>query len=187
MSISGRAEICGAEGLDLPPDLTPALNGLLAYWLGMPRDGGRLPRKKRFDPLDLPGLWHGLVLMEFCGDPDWLDDLVIRYSGEWVDARHGCSMVGERLSSLVDEAEFHRSMPDLRLAAQNGAPHYSSGQHEHRKRGLVSYERLVAPFADEAGEPAYLVGMWHWPSHRTGGADGDLHHVSSRKPASVKS
>lgn len=184
MSNKSVAEIVGEEGFALPSDMSPALAGLLDYWLMLRDKHGGIPAKSHFDALALKGLWHGLAVMEFDRQSDQRVDLKFRYAGEWLDSLHGCTLVGKTLSQVIDEAEFHRSLPYLLRMSARGQPHYRSGHHHHARDGMVAFERLVTPFSDEAGRADFLVGIWHWPNTTDQNVmtmGGGVHAVSSKR------
>jgi hypothetical protein len=127
------------------------IHGLLAYWRGL--DDGRLPRKRAFDPLDLPQALGRLTVLERLADGDYL----YRLYGLKTSETAGYDLTGKRLRQVAGAAApFFASRYDRCL--ELGRPLYTL--HQPVNMPTVSLlERLLMPFADDADAPRFVVAF----------------------------
>jgi hypothetical protein len=130
----------------------PMIHHLAGYWRGL-RESGRLPRKREFDPLDLPDALGRLTVLERLEDGDYFYRLYGLRSAE----TSGYDLTGKRLRQMAGDATpFFASRYDRCLDL--GQPLYTLHQPVNMPT-VTLLERLLMPFADEDGTPRFVVAF----------------------------
>lgn len=136
-------------------DADPRLLRFLAAWRAA-RAGAPMPRRRAFDPMTAPDLLPWIWLCAY--DPA-ADDFVYRLAGEEVNAAWGRSLRGAALRDLLgpeDHPTVRRRWAEI-LEGPN--LHYGLTRERLSALETQSAERLLAPLADDAGLPAYILGV----------------------------
>ncbi len=128
----------------------PLIHGLCRYWEAR-RGKAPLPAKRDFDPLDQPQAFGLLMVLERLEDGDYL----YRLHGLKAAEMFGRDLTGHRLREVAGTAaEFFVSKYDRCLAL--GRPLYVLHQ-PVQMRTVAILERLLMPFADDAGQGRFIV------------------------------
>jgi len=140
------------ETAEVTPETTanPIIHELYRYWEGK-RGAAALPAKRDFDPLDQPRAFGMLMILERLDDGDYL----YRLHGLKAAEMFGRDLTGHRLREVAgDVARFFIAKYDRCL--ELGRPLYVL----HRPvqmRTVAVLERLLMPFADDAGTARFVV------------------------------
>lgn len=128
----------------------PQILALHRYWLEK-KAAAALPAKRDFDPLDHPQALGTLMILERLDDGDYL----YRLHGLKAAEQFGRDLTGLRLRDAAGPvAPFFAAKYDRCL--ELGRPLYVV----HRPvqmRTVAMLERLLMPFADDAGRPRFVV------------------------------
>lgn len=140
------------EAAEIIPDeiANPLIPALYRYWEEK-RGRARLPAKRDFDPLDQPQALGFLMVLERLDDGDYL----YRLHGLKAAEMFGRDLTGHRLREVAgDAAGFFVSKYDRCI--ELARPLYVL--HEPVRMPTVAIlERLLMPFADEAGHGRFVV------------------------------
>ncbi|MBL8688170.1 MAG: PAS domain-containing protein [Rhodospirillaceae bacterium] len=130
----------------------PRIHELHRYWL-MKRGSAALPAKRDFDPLDHLQALGTLMILERLDDGDYL----YRLYGTKAAEQFGRDLTGQRLREVAGPVvPFFIAKYDRCL--ELGRPLYTV----HRPvqmRTVALLERLLMPFADDAGQPRFVVAF----------------------------
>lgn len=128
----------------------PQIHSLYRYWFDK-RGGESLPAKRDFNPLDHPQALGTLMILERLDDGDYL----YRLHGLKAAEMFGRDLTGHRLREVAGPvAPFFIAKYDRCLAL--GRPLYVVHQ-PVQMRTVAMLERLLMPFADDAGRPRFVV------------------------------
>ncbi|MBM3546748.1 MAG: PAS domain-containing protein [Alphaproteobacteria bacterium] len=128
----------------------PLIHELYRYWEAR-RGPARLPAKRDFDPLDHPRALGTLMILERLEDGDYL----YRLHGLKAAEMFGRDLTGHRLREVAgDVSRFFIAKYDRCL--ELGRPLYVLHRPVQMKT-VAELERLLMPFADDAGEPRFVV------------------------------
>jgi hypothetical protein len=140
------------ESTEVTPETVanPLIHDLYRYW-SEKRGTAPLPAKRDFDPLDHPQALGTLMVLEREDDGDYL----YRLHGLKAAEMFGRDLTGQRLREVAGPvAPFFIAKYDRCL--ELGRPLYVI----HRPvqmRTVAMLERLLMPFADDAGQPRFVV------------------------------
>ena len=140
------------ETAEVTPDTVanPLIHALVRYWEEK-RGQARLPAKRDFDPLDHPQALGLLMVLERLEDGDYL----YRLHGVKAAEMFGRDLTGHRLREVAGSAAaFFVSKYDRCL--ELGRPLYVLHQ-PVQMRTVAVLERLLMPFADDAGQGRLIV------------------------------
>ncbi|WP_211100150.1 PAS domain-containing protein [Azospirillum halopraeferens] len=156
---------------------TPALNGLLDFWLGK-CSAGNPPVSSSISPVELRPWKDNIVIFEVIGE----DDFVYSYYGRALAQAWGHSRLGHTLESLPEPqravltAEYEAVMRERLPMAR----HYT-GIFDGRRR---TFERLVLPLSsDGVTVDKLLVAAYELPVGRTAPYRPFATPSTSRTPA----
>jgi hypothetical protein len=128
----------------------PRIHELHRYW-SEKKGAAKLPAKRDFDPLDHPQALGTLMILERLEDGDYL----YRLYGIKAAEQFGRDLTGHRLREVAGPVTpFFAAKYDRCL--ELGRPLYTV----HRPvqmRAVALLERLLMPFADDAGQPRFVV------------------------------
>ncbi len=128
----------------------PLIQELHRYWTEK-RGTAPLPAKRDFDPLDHPQALGTLMILERLEDGDYL----YRLHGTKAAEQFGRDLTGRRLREVAGPvAPFFAAKYDRCL--ELGRPLYVVHR-PAQMRTVAMLERLLMPFADDAGRPRFVV------------------------------
>lgn len=133
--------------LSVPDDASPKIRALYAYWLSIRPQGGLLPARRHFDPLDVPELLPNIWMIDVRRDPlrfrfRLVGTEVVRFTGRDATGRWLDEVYPDYRSS--DAYRVHHAV------AESGRPHYRrSGVLSNPGRPFVEAERLYLPLAED--------------------------------------
>jgi hypothetical protein len=140
------------ETLEVTPETVanPLIRALYDYW-EVKRGTAALPAKRDFDPLDHRKALGLLMVLERLEDGDYL----YRLHGIKAAEMFGRDLTGHRLRELAgDTAAFFIGKYDQCLTLNR--PLHIMHRPVHMPTVAV-LERLLMPFADDAGKPRFIV------------------------------
>ncbi|MBL8805565.1 MAG: PAS domain-containing protein [Rhodospirillales bacterium] len=162
--------------LDLPFTRTADIRGrircphlleLYEYWARM-ADGGRLPQRRRFDPLELSGpVWPRLFLIETASRPE---ECRVRVLGTYLVGAYGREFTGCRCTD-AEIPRFSKSTTYrlLRDILHEKTPQYAYAETQFRFNDDYRHcEQVLLPLADDHGGLAAAVGAIDFPGLRSG-------------------
>jgi len=129
----------------------------LAYWAAR-REAESLPRRGRFDPLDLPALLPRLQLHERNADQRFL----CRLSGTAVVENLGRETTGKFLDETLPATEYASRAAIFSRALDEGRPLLYSGTLVVPDRDWKHFHRLLLPLANAAGLPTYVLSLLYF-------------------------
>ncbi len=131
---------------------------LYAYWRGLAPDGGLLPGRQHFDPLDVPALLPYLWMIDVAADPR---DNKYRLFGTYVTAGFGRDHTGLTLREAHPaSAEDPLAFRFMSQVASRRAPHWYRGKprFDHDK-DVAELENLILPLAADGRVVDVLLGL----------------------------
>jgi hypothetical protein len=140
------------ETAEISPETiaNPLIHELYCSW-EQKRGAERLPAKRAFDPIDHPKAFGHLMILERLEDGDYL----YRLHGLKAAEMFGRDLTGHRLREVAgDVSRFFISKYDRCL--ELGRPLYVLHRPVQIKTVAV-LERLLMPFADDAGHARFVV------------------------------
>jgi hypothetical protein len=144
-----------------------SLRQLLDYWLRLKGDRSR-PRKREFDPVDLPPrVLPRLLLIEFM---EGAGNYRLRLMGTYLRDTYGreftwCRLVDDEMPGVTKSTTYEL----LGVMARTGEPQYSLGPtkfHFFDTYSLV--EQVLLPLADDNERLAFAIGAVDYPDMRKG-------------------
>ncbi|GAB4181588.1 MAG: hypothetical protein OHK0024_20540 [Thalassobaculales bacterium] len=108
-------------------------------------------------PEQFPELLHTAFLLEAEG----ADDFRVRLAGTFLYELYGREVTGLTVRQTVsDPADARALLAAYRRCLAECRPHYARREMTWRPTGApLVFERVVAPFADAAGRPRFLLGV----------------------------
>lgn len=142
------------SGVDQLPAASDAAIAFIDAWKDA-RNGRLVPRKRDFDPLNVPALLPSIWIYEH--DPE-ADVFRCRLAGERVNDAWGGSIARKTSLEILGAADNQAVVAVWRSVLGTPLIHYGN---EERLSGTKLYaaERVVMPLENDAGEPAFILGI----------------------------
>lgn len=136
----------------------PKLQRFYAYW-DSKRRRGRLPSRRDIDPVEIPELLSGLLLLDVerveggyrfrfhLIGTDLIDMYRENFTGRWVD-----EALGAEKAAIIT--------PTLIQVTETKEPHFWHNQVPLKGREHIRYARLICPLADDGRTVSMIAGMF---------------------------
>ncbi|MGO1119299.1 PAS domain-containing protein [Rhodovibrionaceae bacterium A322] len=156
MSDSQRQPALSPAPQDFAQDMSEKCRLFFDYWLSL-RNGRLVPRKRDFNPVDVPSLLSNIWIQEYAEEQN---TFICRLAGEQVNnAWHASSVAGKDTLSIVGESNLAKVM-DRWLRIIQGPSLFHGAEYLMRNnipgRGV---ERFIAPFAKDDGRVDFIIGF----------------------------
>ncbi len=150
MADPDRAErLSVATADDLPAGVRENVRAILAYWVDS-LDGRRMPQRADFDPMDLPSLLPGLMLIDVEGlRPDGLGIYRYRVVGGYEIRNRGYNPTGQ----LVEEGFFAESLEsalaDYERVRKTARPLFGPVTFVDDRHRRIDEESILLPYSED--------------------------------------
>jgi hypothetical protein len=132
------------------------LHRLLDLWIsGRTPDGRPMPREA-FDPLDVPRLLSGILLLEVV---DGGRDIVFRVAGDEVESRYGRSLNGRSISETFPLVQRGDTSHQWQEIVEDALPKYRRGPMSFPGSRAFMAERLIVPLSAGPIDVAFILGF----------------------------
>lgn len=140
------------------------LQSLYRYWLGLRRDGRRMPARRQIRPEDIPALLPHLFLVDVLpgdslpGNHAAERRYRMRLVGTHIAEHMGAALTGRYLDEIATGALYDRYRHFFDAVATGPAIHYLASELYWRNRDWMMYRRLLLPLSDDDRTVNMLLG-----------------------------
>lgn len=154
-----------------PDTRHPMIQRLESYWEAL-CDGGKLPARRRIDPIDIPDLLPTLFLIDIepgeergngDRDPDETSRFRYRLLGETITTKFMRNSTGKRLDQIYDSEFYDAAVARYWSIIRTGVPGYAVLNMPVAGREFIRYERLICPLATDGATIDGFVGVIAFP------------------------
>jgi len=133
--------------------LNPTLGRALAYWTSLA--GGALPRRAQLSPAQMVPFLKHVILWDYLPDTD---RFVCRLAGTEICEAAGRELRGRTVEEMHGDGSAAVRV-NFETVIETGHANFVHRRMSWIDRSYRSYERLLLPLADEAGEIRHLMGV----------------------------
>ncbi len=143
-----------------PSALSPRLAAFMDYLDRCRPPGGSTARLGAFDMLAVPDLIARLVLIDPVADDSGGVRFRFRFVGTWHLTAFGHDMTGRFADELHHDPMVDLIQEALRTVLDTGEPHYWLRTSLFERQQFITYQRIMAPLADDDGQIVRIVGCY---------------------------
>lgn len=143
-----------------PRVLSPRLGAFMDYLDRCRLPGGSAARLSAFDLLAIPDLISRLVLIDPIKDNSGGVRFRFRFVGTWHLTAFGHDITGRFADELRRDPMVDLIQKALETVLDAGEPHYWLRTSLFERQQFITYQRIMAPLADDDGRVVRIVGCY---------------------------
>ncbi|MEJ2122712.1 MAG: PAS domain-containing protein [Alphaproteobacteria bacterium] len=136
----------------------PTLLRFLEYWRSKCREG-RLPARADIDPVDLPDMLPGIIIIEVVDEAERRRYRFRLFGTAHVEFNQR-DLTGKCIDEVFGPDDAARTEATYAKVIASGEPHYWRTNVMPPGREFVHYERVIVPLASDGEAVDMLIGMF---------------------------